>query len=489
MISITTCKRINLFKETVYSMLNHWNDIDKINYWFAVDDYSTQEDRNEMETLFPWIDFYMKTDQQKGYKTSMNIIWNKLYELKPQYWIHIQDDFLFYRKTNYIELAINTLESEYCNNHNVKQILFNRNYAENINDYQINGHIVNNQINDIAFHKHISGSFNYKNCHYIPHFSFRPSIIDTSVILKLGNFDSPNVFFKTDYANKWMNSGYKTGFFKRITSIHIGRLHKQKDDRIENSYKDLPLLVYNKNINTTNYHQGTIGDIFLINLALHFIAKKNNLKVEYQYYNKFNLMGIELFIGDSTFDKEMTISLHDSNFFQFIIGQNINKNVLIASNMWCQIPEFITYIKTYFETEIPKNRIINCNKFKTRYNNNDVFIHVCIKEIPNPRFIQTIDYYDKILSNLQFDKGYIYSDCIDNIICQMLIIKYKLNILNFNDIELVMFSSTCKNIILSSGLFSWIIGFLSYNSNVYFPKVIYKWHGDIYIFKKWKEIL
>jgi len=127
MISITTCKRINLFKETVYSMLNHWNDIDKINYWFAVDDYSTQEDRNEMETLFPWIDFYMKTDQQKGYKTSMNIIWNKLYELKPQYWIHIQDDFLFYRKTNYIELAINTLESEYCNNHNVKQILFNRN--------------------------------------------------------------------------------------------------------------------------------------------------------------------------------------------------------------------------------------------------------------------------------------------------------------------------------------------------------------------------
>ena len=212
MITFTTCKRLDLFKETVFSIINHWNDISKINLWFCVDDNSSIEDRNEMKRLFPWIHFYMKTEDQKGHRYSMNLIWEKLKELKPDYWIHMEDDFIFYRKLNYIELSLNALSSKYCIDNNVKQILFNRNYAETIHDYQISGHSSNDSSNHIVLHNHCTGTFNYRNCHYWPHYSFRPSIIETSAILDLGNFDSENQFFEMDYAYKW----YKLSSYRSI---------------------------------------------------------------------------------------------------------------------------------------------------------------------------------------------------------------------------------------------------------------------------------
>ena len=57
----------------------------------------------------------------------MNIIYNKLNELKPKYWIHMEDDFIFHKKLNYIDDSIAALNSKYCVDNNVKQILFNRN--------------------------------------------------------------------------------------------------------------------------------------------------------------------------------------------------------------------------------------------------------------------------------------------------------------------------------------------------------------------------
>ena len=230
MITFTTCKRLDLFKQTVYSILNHWLDVKSIGTWFCVDDNSSEEDRSRMRSLFPWIQYHMKTGEEKGHRKSMNIIWDKLKETKPKYWIHMEDDFLFHRKMNYIEEGINALKSVGCVDDNVKQVLFNRNYGEIIDHYNSRGHV---SINDgrgdggnenIVMHKHCDGVFNYMNCHYWPHYSFRPSIIDASVILELGDYHSENQFFEMDYAKKWTERGYKSAFFNKITCRHIGRL-------------------------------------------------------------------------------------------------------------------------------------------------------------------------------------------------------------------------------------------------------------------------
>jgi GR25 family glycosyltransferase involved in LPS biosynthesis len=237
-ISFTTCKRLDLFKETIYSMLNHWNDINKIDYWFCVDDNSSNEDRKEMKTLFPWINFYMKTSKEKGHRKSMNIIWNKLNEIKPTYWIHMEDDFLFHKKLNYIDDSITALTCKYCIDNNVKQILFNRNYGEIIDNYNSKGHIVNESTPNIVLHKHCNEVFNYINCHYWPHYSFRPSLIEVKPILELGNYDSNNKFFELDYAKKWTNAGYTSAFFNSITCRHIGRLTTDRHTKtVKNAYE------------------------------------------------------------------------------------------------------------------------------------------------------------------------------------------------------------------------------------------------------------
>jgi len=235
-LSFTTCKRIDLFQQTVNSLLLHCEDISLVDYWFCVDDNSSDEDRLKMKQLYPWIEFYNKNVEEKGHRKSMNLIYDKLFELKPIYWIHLEDDFLFHYKMPYIISGIEGLLD--LSDHDVKQIVFNINYGETVNDYRITGHKPTPYPNYVLHSHNKDGETKYLNCQYWPNYSFRPAITDVSAILNIGNFDTPNTFFEIDYANKWTDAGYKTAFFNRITSRHIGRLTSDRnDENAENAYK------------------------------------------------------------------------------------------------------------------------------------------------------------------------------------------------------------------------------------------------------------
>ena len=230
-LSMTSCKRLDLFTETVNSILNHWTDADDIDYWFCVDDNSSKEDRQKMKKQYPFMNFYLKTPEEKGHRESMNIIWNKLKQLKPKYWIHMEDDFLFYIKRSYVADSIKFLDSQT----DIKQVLFNRGYAETIADVDMRGYAP--LVPGFVVHDYKQGQFPYKNCHYWPHYSFRPSMIDTQTILKLGNYDSSNQFFEMDYALKWVQAGYRSAFFDLVCCRHTGRLTSERNDKtVKNAY-------------------------------------------------------------------------------------------------------------------------------------------------------------------------------------------------------------------------------------------------------------
>lgn len=230
-ITFTSCKRLDLFTETVNSILNHWTDADQIKSWFCVDDNSSKEDRVKMKKMYPWIMFYNKTVEEKGHRESMNIIWNKLNERKPKYWIHMEDDFLFHIKRAYVADSINFLKSQT----DIKQVLFNRGYAETIENLDLRGYSPLSP--GFVVHDHKHGQFPYPNCHYWPHYSFRPSMVDVDTILKLGNYDSPNTFFEMDYAKKWTDAGYRSAFFDMICCRHTGRLTSERNDKsVKNAY-------------------------------------------------------------------------------------------------------------------------------------------------------------------------------------------------------------------------------------------------------------
>jgi hypothetical protein len=244
-ITFTTCKRFDLFQQTVNSILNMWSDVDKIDHWLCVDDNSSPEDRVKMRDAYPWIEYIMKSPAEKGHRPSMKIIWKKLNELRPEYWIHMEDDFLFHTPGSYVYKAIQMMTDARNSGYNVRQILYNRNYGETVRDYKIQGHkLIRRMKYEMALHQHKTSNdnggndFGYGNCHYWPHYSFRPSLIDVSAILAVGDYDTPNQFFEMDYANRWTRIGFLSGFFNQITNRHIGRLTSERNDRTQpNAYE------------------------------------------------------------------------------------------------------------------------------------------------------------------------------------------------------------------------------------------------------------
>ena len=157
--------------------------------------------------------------------------------------------------------------------------------------------------------------------------------------------------------------------------------------------------------------------------------------------------------------------------------------------MWCQTKNFCEILQYYFGRAKIKLNIIKNNIFRERYNkNNDLFIHLRLGDV-ELRTTNIIQYYENIINSIPFDKGYISSDDINHPVFQNLKNNYNLTILNLDEEETIMFGSTCKNIILSGGTFSWLIGFFAFFSkNIYYPNIQNKWYGDIFIFPNWKMI-
>lgn len=239
---------------------------------------------------------------------------------------------------------------------------------------------------------------------------------------------------------------------------------------------------------------GKFGKTFFLNMLYHFLALKYNFKVKYLEADKFSKLGINFFQGSRNVSKSdmKQIQLTDNNFLNYIINDSYHslpvENIYftLKHDTYAQTRTFALIIRDYVQTNW-KLKIIHNNTYKFRYSdNNDVFLHVRLGDVThyNPGF----DYYDKILSNLDFKYGYISSDSINHPICLKLIEKYKLIKIETDEISTIAFASTCKNLILSNGTFSWLVGILAFQSNVFYPKIKYQWHGDIFVFPDWIEV-
>lgn len=220
----TTCRRLDCFIKTMKSVIDCFMDFNRISSWYVIDDNSCESDKAKMKELFPFINLIEKTEDQKGHRKSMNIIHDILMRSDVDYWLHLEDDWLFLKRDNYVIPAIECLESRVGKSLNVKQILFNKGYGETVGDIITPiGSVFLPEDNSILLHVQNQG-VSIPSCSYWAHYSFRPSICSVSAIRSLGNFDSNNVFFEGDYATKYCEHGYRSAYFNDITCIHIGKL-------------------------------------------------------------------------------------------------------------------------------------------------------------------------------------------------------------------------------------------------------------------------
>ena len=331
-LTITSCKRFDLFEKTINSFLNNCTDVGKITYFFCVDDNSSDEDREQMMKMYPFFTFYFKNSGEKGHRQSMNIIWNKLNELKPKFYLHLEDDWLFINKRSYVTDSISFLER--VESDGIHQLLFNKNYAEVINGFNLVGGKLVDEDSNIKLHIKDEPNLNGSNCAYWPHFSFRPSVIRTSAVLSLGNFDSPNTFFERDYADKYFNLGYTSAYFNDVCSIHIGKLTSESQESKKNAYRLNKEEQFSNSGNTNVL--SNINKIKVINL-LRRPDRRDSSVENFKRANITNYEFVEAVDGKALIPTSQIITLFQGNDFgnrRGVIGC-----ALTHFNLWKQLLE------------------------------------------------------------------------------------------------------------------------------------------------------
>ena len=238
-ITMTSCKRYDLFYKTVSSFINCCLDIHLIDEWIVVDDNSSDEDKLKMITDFPFIKYIWKTKENKGHPRSMNIIREMV---ETPYVFHIEDDWLFFRKENYITICLSIIEDD----KQYGQCLLNRLYGERSRCHDIVGGI-RKFCKGIRYYEHefYTGdeldefkkrNINQKHCAYWPHYSLRVGMMKTEVWKNVGMYDEKSQHFEMDYAYRYVNKGYKTVFMDNIYCLHIGRCTFERGSDKLNAY-------------------------------------------------------------------------------------------------------------------------------------------------------------------------------------------------------------------------------------------------------------
>jgi len=283
--------------------------------------------------------------------------------------------------------------------------------------------------------------------------------------------------------------------WKTYYKINYELISKDKDRNTQkNAWNHW--ITYGKNedrsfsyINNTNYHRARFGNLFFLNMCLHLFSLKFNLKSTYKYEKEFNELGINFF-KEGKYIHKKNVLLTEYNFENLLESDVSPKNVIINNDVWFHTSRFCKMIDNYFKENKIFETIRMKNTFKIRYNNNeDLFIHFRLGDVKD-KTTKLHSYIENTIKMLSFKKGYISSDDIYHKSCQYFINKYNLSIVNMDEVKSIMFGSTCKNIILTGGTFSWLIGFLSLkNSNIFYPELQDRWYGDIFSFSNWEKVI
>lgn len=250
--TITTCKRYDLFEKTMNSFINCCLDIMMIDEFIGIDDNSSEDDRQKMKVLYPFMKWINKKPEEKGHLNSMNMI---IDIVKTEYLLHMEDDWLFYEQTELIKPALEILNQEKIiqidnipddqniNKKIIKQVLFNRNYTEIKERDTMGGYLCKTSTGlPYVIHEHYNSvidtekyintvkKYNGGTCVYWPHYSFRPSILKTDIFKILGKYNKDSSFFERDYANKYYDHGFVSCFLNKVICRHIGKLTFENGD-------------------------------------------------------------------------------------------------------------------------------------------------------------------------------------------------------------------------------------------------------------------
>jgi len=226
------------------------------------------------------------------------------------------------------------------------------------------------------------------------------------------------------------------------------------------------------------HFQGRLANNIYQFIAAYYFSLKHNLPlfintqswvVDYRD-SIYNIMVSKHTISQ-IFENE-TIFINNDNFIEYYNNNNIDINKKYEFIGHYQIKEFIEPLIS----DIKKLFLI---EYDEKINNNDVFLHYRLGDIQDTQFKLPLEYYIEALSLIDYSSGYISSDSIEHENCQFLIREFNLKPINLSPWDTILFGKNFKNIILSEGSFSSIIGVFSNANKIISNDRELKWGGNI----------
>ena len=233
LVLITSGARPELFCECIDSFRATCADLDLISEWLCIDDGTGEEWREKLKVLYPFITFVNKTREQVGHAKSLNMATNLIKESRARYIVRLEDDWKFVGDTphHYLRDALCILESA----PHLGQVMFNRNYQENVNDNLVGGIDAETPCGyKYLIHEYLPEEADRRAwyakrgpCRSVllswPNFSLQPSLTRVAALLDVGTFRQDSSYFEYEYARRYSERGWITAFLPIVVCEHTGR--------------------------------------------------------------------------------------------------------------------------------------------------------------------------------------------------------------------------------------------------------------------------
>ncbi len=228
-LTITTCRRRELFERTVDSFLSCCTDHDRIDRWICIDDGSDEADRAAMRARYPFFEFVMKPPEQRGHATSMNELASMV---DSPYWLHLEDDWEFVSPCPLVRWTVEILEDD----PGLLQVVLNRNYAETLEHRSlVGGEAAVTTTGTLAYRRHVrlgpedmaellAANPGRRTNVYWPGFSLMPSMMRTAAAASVGAFSAGAGQFEFEFANRAERAGWRVAFLDTIVTVTTGKL-------------------------------------------------------------------------------------------------------------------------------------------------------------------------------------------------------------------------------------------------------------------------
>lgn len=221
---------------------------------------------------------------------------------------------------------------------------------------------------------------------------------------------------------------------------------------------------------------GRFGNQVIRYLATSFLAKAHNLKVEYSSssgtVDRLKALGIELWSGERAYPS--TYPVTEDTYFSVLNAPHFGMNIDLNSQYY-QTEPITNLIQTYLDSPEQKEAIRAANPFRERYGTNeDVFVHLRLDD--TQIWALPLQYYIDCIRSVSFSTLYLSTDSPDHAYLHAIKEAYPSAVLlSYDEVKTMQFGSTCKTVILSHGSFSAVIGYLSFDSTVYYRNAPVPW--------------